>query len=121
MARRDARLATIQMADVVLDLAGRERPHGYRCALADRGGRRELPVEKIEWAVGIAAGVQQVEPPPVRRVLALSMATERGAPLYSRADVARLVGVTERTISRWLTAGLNALSRMVPPSAYQGS
>lgn len=112
MRRERPVLVELRAVDLILQIAGRERPCGFRCALdTDRRGLPTLPIERIAHAVACAEIVRGIKPDHIRRVLVCSMTTIRGEPAYSRRGIAKLMGVSEKTITRWLSDGLNQVEK----------
>lgn len=108
-------LCELQAADLVLQLAGRDRPAAPRCALADRRGLPQLPVERIEHALDIASIVSAIFPDHVRRCIALAMSVKHGAPEYDRKGIAAVLRASEKSVTRWLANGLAQVESALSP------
>lgn len=107
MKKQSPILCELQAVDLTLQLAGRERPSGFRCALnGDRRGLPALPVEQIDHAVRVAEIVNRIRPDHVRRTIALAMCVVGGEPAYHRRGIAKMLNVSEKSVSRWLANGL---------------
>jgi hypothetical protein len=107
MKNQDPLLTELQAADLTLQLAGKETPRGYRSPLDMRKfGYRELSSEAIDHALAMAVLVDQIKPIKARRCVSCAMAVERGAPKYDRRELAVLMGLSERSVSRLISLGL---------------
>lgn len=113
MKRQSPILVELQAADLTLQLAGRDRPSGPRCVLADRRGLPPLPVERIEHALDVARIVNSLTPDHVRRCVALAMSVRHGEPEFDRRGIAAVVRASEKSVTRWLAAGLAEVERLL--------
>lgn len=101
-------LLRLQAADHVLRLAGRDRPHGFRSSLAERGSRPDLGGEQIAIALELLNRVAAL-PGRVGRVVSLACETIHAQPRYCRGDIAEIVCVSQRTVTSDLAAGLKQI------------
>jgi hypothetical protein len=101
-------LMKLQAADHVLRLAGRDRPHGFRSSLAERGSRPDLSGEQIAKAVELLGRVAGL-PTRIARVVSLACETRHAQPRYTRQEIADLLGVSVRTVHSELASGLRTI------------
>lgn len=111
--RIDGRVQTLRMASAIIAHSDRAGPGGLKSSLGMERGLKELPDEKVIWAIGIIEAVRQIEPPQARRAVGYTMSTDRrGNIQFSRKDIAQQMGISERTVSRLVAEGLAALDRI---------
>lgn len=106
MKRQPPILIELQAVDLTLQLAGRDRPSGYRCLLGDKRSLPELQPERIEHAIEVARLVTLLSPDVTRRTICLAMATDRGEPVHDRRTIARLLRISESSVTRHIRDGL---------------
>ena len=105
----DPNLERLRGYDVILRLADSERPRGIRSPLNQS---RKLPVvtdQAIADAVAVMIAVANIQPECVQRAIVLSMAFSDGAPEYSRAQIARELGCSEKSVTRFIQRGIAIL------------
>lgn len=112
MSRIDPRLDALRRADLVLWMAGRDRPAAPRCTLADRRSLPPLPDQTINEAISLAARVVEL-PEPARTIIAMAMATDRGEPVYSQKSIAEKIGISPRSVNSYFRSALNRIFEKV--------
>lgn len=104
-------LEQLQQANLIVSMANRERPSGYRCALAERNGNFEMSAAMIKRAMRDLSLVMRIPHDGWRNAVLLASRMHDGEAAYSRTEIARSLGVHVRTLQHYLAAGLDCVSR----------